>query len=212
MRPHPTGFCASGSALRPVAGSGPTVRLTPVPLPNSPDSPQPLREVVRLTKDWVERLGAVWVQGQLIEIKRRAGSTQYLTLRDTVAEVSVKLSTSTLVLDAAGPLTEGTVVAAWVKPTVWMGSGQLTFQCRELRPSGEGLDVVPVEGDLGTAAWISCAGKLPWGQPDDQRSDDARSLVYDWEPLERELELLGHARVALVVTSSEPSSTLLSRT
>jgi len=116
-----------------------------VPLPNSPDSPQPLREVVRLTKDWVERLGAVWVQGQLIEIKRRAGGTQFLTLRDTVAEVSVRLSTSTLVLDAAGPLTEGTVVAAWVKPTVWMGSGQLTFECRELRPSGEGRLLAAIE-------------------------------------------------------------------
>ena len=28
-------------------------------------------------------------------------------------------------------------------------------------------------GDVGTAAWISCAGRLPWGQPDDQRVDDA---------------------------------------
>jgi predicted acyl esterase len=73
-----------------------------------------------------------------------------------------------------------------------------------LRPPGDASDVVPVEGDLGTAAWISCAGKLPWGQPGDQRTDDARSLVYDWEPLEDELELLGHARVGLVVTSSEP--------
>jgi putative CocE/NonD family hydrolase len=80
-----------------------------------------------------------------------------------------------------------------------------------LRPSGEGLDVVPVEGDLGTAAWISCAGKLPWGQPDDQRSDDARSLVYDWAPLERELEVLGHARVEVVVTSSEPVAFLSAR-
>ncbi|MDQ7991185.1 MAG: exodeoxyribonuclease VII large subunit [Propionicimonas sp.] len=116
-----------------------------MPLPNSPDSPQPLREVVRLTKDWVERLGAVWVEGQLIEIKRRAGGTQFLTLRDTLAEVSVTLSTSTVVLDAAGPLTEGTVVAAWVKPTVWMGSGRLTFECRELRPSGEGRLLAAIE-------------------------------------------------------------------
>jgi predicted acyl esterase len=80
-----------------------------------------------------------------------------------------------------------------------------------LRPSGDGSEVVPVEGDVGTAAWISCAGKLPWGQPDDQRLDDARSLVYDWEPLEDELELLGHARVELVVSSSEPVAFLSAR-
>ena len=36
----------------------------------------------------------------------------------------------------------------------------------------------------GSTAWISCAGSLPWGQPLDQRADDARSLTYDW-PVDR---------------------------
>jgi len=49
------------------------------------------------------------------------------------------------VLDAAGPITEGTVVAAWVKPTVWSKSGSLTFECRELRPSGEGRLLAAIE-------------------------------------------------------------------
>ena len=43
-----------------------------------------------------------------------------------------------------------------------------------------GTDRVVVRGDVGTAAWISCAGKPPWALPDDQREDDARSLTYDW--------------------------------
>lgn len=115
-------------------------------LPSSPDAPQPLRVVVNATKDWVERLNPVWVEGQLIEIKRRAGGvTQFLTLRDKLAEVSVTLSTPTAVLDSAGPLVEGTVVAAWVKPTVWTKSGSLTFECRELRPSGEGRLLAAIE-------------------------------------------------------------------
>ena len=114
-------------------------------LTSSPESPQPLRVIVGATKDWVERLNPVWVEGQLIEIKRRAGATQFLTLRDKLAEVSVRLSTSATVLDQAGPLTEGTIVAAWVKPTVWASSGQLTFECRELRPSGEGRLLAAIE-------------------------------------------------------------------
>jgi exodeoxyribonuclease VII large subunit len=57
----------------------------------------------------------------------------------------VSLSTSQAVLDAAGPLTEGTVVAAWVKPTVWTKNGGLTFECRELRPSGEGRLLAAIE-------------------------------------------------------------------
>lgn len=114
-------------------------------LQSSPESPQPLRVILGLTKEWVERLNPVWVEGQLIEIKRRSGATQFLTLRDKLAEVSVRLSTSAMVLDQAGPLTEGTMVAAWVKPTVWLGSGQLTFECRELRPSGEGRLLAAIE-------------------------------------------------------------------
>lgn len=116
-----------------------------MPLTSSPDHPQPLRAVVQATREWVERLSPIWVEGQLIEIKRRSGPTQFLVMRDTLAEVSVSLSTSQAVLDAAGPLTEGTVVAAWVKPTVWSKNGALTFECRELRPSGEGRLLAAVE-------------------------------------------------------------------
>ncbi len=112
---------------------------------SSPEQPQPLRAVVLATKDYVERLGPVWVEGQLIEIKRRSGATQFLTMRDQLAEISVTISTSQAVLDAAGPITEGTVVAAWVKPTVWTKSGSLTFECRELRPSGEGRLLAAIE-------------------------------------------------------------------
>jgi exodeoxyribonuclease VII large subunit len=114
-------------------------------LSSSPEQPQPLRTVVAATKDWVERLNAIWVEGQLIEIKRRSGITQFLTMRDTLAEVSVTISTTQAVLDAAGPLTEGTVVAARLKPTVWSKSGSLTFQCSELRPSGEGRLLAAIE-------------------------------------------------------------------
>jgi exodeoxyribonuclease VII large subunit len=114
-------------------------------LSSSAEQPQPLRVVVNATKDWVERLQPIWVEGQLIEIKRRSGITQFLTMRDTLAEVSVTLSTTQAVLDAAGPLTEGTVVAAWVKPTVWSKSTSLTFECRELRPSGEGRLLAAIE-------------------------------------------------------------------
>jgi predicted acyl esterase len=67
-------------------------------------------------------------------------------------------------------------------------------------PGGE----IRVEGDVGTSAWISCAGRLPWGQPTDQREDDARALAHDWEPLADELEILGHARVRLRVESAAP--------
>ncbi len=113
--------------------------LIPVALDSSPESPQPLRFVVSALKGWVERTGPIWVEGQIVQLKRRSGyAVHFLTLRDKLADVSVSVSVSTATLDAAGPLTEGTLVAAWLRATVYPGNGSLTFECRDLRPSGEG--------------------------------------------------------------------------
>jgi putative CocE/NonD family hydrolase len=79
------------------------------------------------------------------------------------------------------------------------------------RPEGDELDRISVRGDVGTAAWLSCAGKPPWTLPDDQRDDDARSLTYDWAPLEEDLEILGHPRLRITVASPHPVAFLSAR-
>ena len=89
----------------------------------------------------------------------------------------------------------------WRSEATWPPE-RLTEQV--LRPEGAGTDTIHVRGDVGHAAWISCAGKLPWGLPDDQRADDALSLAYDWEPLAADLDVMGHPRVRLTVTSPVP--------
>ena len=66
------------------------------------------------------------------------------------------------------------------------------------------VNELEVRGDVGWTAWISCAGSLPYGQPIDQRPDEAFSLVYEWAPLEGELEILGHPRLEVTVRSSAP--------
>ncbi len=115
-------------------------------LESSPEDPQPLGRVVQAVKSWVERCGAVWVEAQVIEIRRRAGAaTHFLTLRDSRAQTSATITCSSQVLDAAGPLTEGTTVAAWIKPTVWTRNGSLTFECREIRVAGEGRLLAELE-------------------------------------------------------------------
>jgi hypothetical protein len=57
--------------------------------------------------------------------------------------------------------------------------------------------------DTGTAAWNSCAGGLPWGQPLDQRNDDAWSLTTDW-PVSSPIEVLGHVVARATVASDQP--------
>ncbi len=109
-----------------------------MPLESSPENPQPLRRVVHLVKGWVERLGAVWVEAQLIEINRRSGRTIFLTLRDKLSEVSVSVTVSPTTVDAAGPLTEGATVVARLKPSFYEASGRFSFYCDAISPVGEG--------------------------------------------------------------------------
>ena len=113
--------------------------LSLVPLESSLESPQPLRRVAHLVRGWVERLGAVWVEAQLIEINRRSGSKiVFLTLRDKLADVSVSVTISPTTLDSAGPLTEGATVVARLKPSYYEASGRLSFACDAISPVGEG--------------------------------------------------------------------------
>ena len=60
-----------------------------------------------------------------------------------------------------------------------------------------------VRPDVGMAAWISCAGHLPYGQPDDQRFDDAASITWDIEIAEP-LEIAGSAHLQAHVTATCP--------
>jgi predicted acyl esterase len=74
------------------------------------------------------------------------------------------------------------------------------------RPLGGGvISHRPIAG-TGTAAWNSCAGTLPYGQPTDQRYDDAASLMWEWPA--GGTEILGHAALALRLGSDEPVATV----
>ena len=84
----------------------------------------------------------------------------------------------------------------------WASDTATTPQRRTLA----GSHSLPVAPDVGTTAWIDCAGHLPWGLSGDQRADDARSLVWQW-PAE-ELTLLGHPVVRLRVSASAPAASL----
>ncbi len=114
-------------------------------LESSPEHPQPLGRVIQAARGWIDRLGAVWVEAQVIELKRRSSPTQFLVLRDKHADASATVTCSRQVLDQAGPITEGTTVAAWVKPTLWPNSAQFSFECRELRVVGEGRLLAALE-------------------------------------------------------------------
>ncbi|HJE51312.1 MAG TPA: exodeoxyribonuclease VII large subunit [Tessaracoccus flavescens] len=114
-------------------------------LTSSAQEPQPLGRIIMAVKGWTDRLGEVWVDAQVVEIKRRSGPTQFLTLRDRTADMSATATVSAFVLDAAGPLPEGSRVTARVRARVFERSTQLSFEVLELQVAGEGKLLAQIE-------------------------------------------------------------------
>ena len=116
-------------------------------LETSADSPVPVRTVARLIGQWVARLGRVWVEGQVTEVSRRPGAgTVFLTLRDPVADVSLRLTCARGVCDAvAPPLTDGARVVVNARPEFYLARGSLTLAATEIRPLGVGALLARLE-------------------------------------------------------------------
>jgi predicted acyl esterase len=72
------------------------------------------------------------------------------------------------------------------------------------RNDGGPPGTVAIRGDVGVTGSIWCAADLPFGEPWDQRPDEAFSLVYEWPSLDEPLEIMGHPRLELTVTADVP--------
>jgi exodeoxyribonuclease VII large subunit len=107
-------------------------------LETSAEAPVPVRTVMRLVGDWIGRLGRIWVEGQIAELNRR-GSTVFLTLRDPLAAVSVRVICTRAVLEAAVPTPEeGARVVIWAKPEFNAAKGSFALIATEIRAVGIG--------------------------------------------------------------------------
>jgi exodeoxyribonuclease VII large subunit len=114
---------------------------------SSAENPWPVRTVARKISDWVHRLGAVWVEGQLTQISARPGTqTAFLTMRDPSADVSMSVTCSMRVLrDVEPPLREGASVIVHAKPTYFLGRGTLSLRANEIRAVGVGELLARIE-------------------------------------------------------------------
>ena len=114
---------------------------------SSAEQPIPVRTVARHIGEWVAKLGRVWVEGQITELSRRAGTaTVFLTLRDPVADVSLRVTCSRGLCDAVQPpLADGQRVVIWCKPDFYLGRGSLALTAFEIRPVGVGALLARLE-------------------------------------------------------------------
>lgn len=109
-------------------------------LETSPDSPVPVRTVSRSLSDWIGKLGAVWMDGQVAEFRYRQGMRfQYFTLRDTDVEMSLSIRADAAALGRLDPpLAEGQRILVYAKPDFYAARGSLSMLAREIRPVGLG--------------------------------------------------------------------------
>ncbi|MCW2887742.1 MAG: exodeoxyribonuclease large subunit [Streptosporangiaceae bacterium] len=102
----------------------------------SPESPVPVRTVLQAVGGWIGKLGRIWVEGQITELNRRGG-TAYLTLRDPVANMSVRVVGPRAVFD--GPaVVDGARVVIHAKPDFWVNRGSFSLSALEVKPVGVG--------------------------------------------------------------------------
>jgi len=104
------------------------------------ENPWPLRLLSLKISDYVDKMSALWVEGQVVQVSRRPGqATAYLTLRDADVDMSLNVSVRTTTLDAMPvPLAEGARVVVQAKPTFWTKRGTLQLDARQVRPVGVG--------------------------------------------------------------------------
>jgi exodeoxyribonuclease VII large subunit len=109
-------------------------------LETSPTAPAPVRQIALAISQWVGRLGAVWVEGQMTQISRRPGvGTVFMTMRDSAADISVPVTCARTLFDSLNPpLVEGASVVIHAKPDYYANRGSMSLVAREIRMVGLG--------------------------------------------------------------------------
>ncbi|MBH0775985.1 exodeoxyribonuclease VII large subunit [Nocardia bovistercoris] len=114
---------------------------------NSADHPWPVRTVAVKVAQWIDRLGSVWVEGQITQMSPRPGArTAFLVLRDPSADMSLSVTCDPELLRRSPvPLQEGSRVVVYGKLSFFVGRGTISLRAIEIRPVGVGELLARIE-------------------------------------------------------------------
>ena len=104
----------------------------------SSESPAPVRVVTEAIKEYVDRLGPIWIEGEIAELNERSGMMAFMRLRDTSADMSLSVMCHKSVIAAVKPLPANARVVIYAKPSWYTKSGTLSMAAREIRQVGVG--------------------------------------------------------------------------
>ena len=104
----------------------------------SSESPAPVRVVSEAIKDYIDRLGPIWIEGEISELNERSGGMAFMRLRDTSADMSISVMCYKTVLASVQPLPANARVVIHAKPSWFTKNGSLTMSAKEIRQVGVG--------------------------------------------------------------------------
>ena len=104
----------------------------------SSESPAPVRLVTEAIKDYIDRLGPIWIEGEISELNERSGGMAFMRLRDTSVDMSISVMCYKSVLAAVAPLPANARVVIHAKPSWFTKNGSLTMSAKEIRQVGVG--------------------------------------------------------------------------
>jgi exodeoxyribonuclease VII large subunit len=104
----------------------------------SSESPAPVRVVSEAIKEYIDRLGPIWIEGEISELNERSGGMAFMRLRDTSVDMSISVMCYKTVLATAQPLPANARVVIHAKPSWFTKNGSLTLSAKEIRQVGVG--------------------------------------------------------------------------
>jgi exodeoxyribonuclease VII large subunit len=112
--------------------------VTIVDAPATVDAPWPVGLLSAKVKGWIDRLGTVWVEGEITQWGVSGGNV-YGKLKDLDQDATVSFTIwSSVKAKIPADLKQGDRVIALVKPNYWVKGGTLTMQVFEMRHVGLG--------------------------------------------------------------------------
>ena len=104
----------------------------------SSEAPATVRTVSEAIKDYVERLGPIWIEGEISELNERSGMMAFMRLRDPSVDMSISVMCHKSVIAAVKPLPDNARIVMYAKPSWYTKNGSLSFSAREIRQVGVG--------------------------------------------------------------------------
>ena len=183
----------------------------------SSESPAPVRVVSEAIKEYVERLGPIWIEGEISELNERSGGMAFMRLRDTSVDMSLSVMCYKSVLAAVQPLPANARVVIHAKASWFTKNGSLTMSAKEIRQVGVGELLARLEalkGVLAAEGLFSADRKvalpllprkvgLICGRNTDAEKDVVENARRRWPAVEFEIREVAVQGAAAVVEVSE---------